>query len=336
MDRNNHKSEIRNQKFQGFTLVELLVVITIIGILIALLLPAVQAAREAARQLQCKNHLKQLSLACLTHEEAHHHLPSGGWGTCWAGDPDRGFDGRQPGGWIYNILPYMEQQALHDLGVGDDRVARSLKMTTVIVGLYCPSRRAAIIYPYVKGTTWYPRNIDIPPGGLVARCDYAANCGDYTPGSCWEGPGSLAAGDAMSENSWAAQRNGGRQATGVVYLHSWLPLSEIEDGTSNTYLVGEKYLNADHYATGVTGGDDQGWDQSLDYDNVRWTHFWYLPMQDTPGLGSGGSFGSAHAVGFHMALCDGSVRMINYTIDLAVHGYLGNRKDGVVIDGKKF
>ena len=99
----------------GFTLVELLVVITIIGILVALLLPAVQAAREAARRLQCANNVKQLALAALSHESAITFFPTGGWDKVWLGHPDRGFGKSQPGGWIYNVLPFIEQEALHDL-----------------------------------------------------------------------------------------------------------------------------------------------------------------------------------------------------------------------------
>ena len=103
---------------EGFTLVELLVVITIIGILIALLLPAVQAAREAARMTQCRNQLKQLALGCLNHESTYKRLPTNGWGYGWSGDADLGTDRHQPGGWIFNVLPYIEQQALHEMGAG--------------------------------------------------------------------------------------------------------------------------------------------------------------------------------------------------------------------------
>src|SRR3989304_8096603 len=92
----------------GFTLVELLVVIAIMGILVALLLPAIQSTREVARRLQCSNNLKQMGMGCLSHLNEQGHFPSGGWGWAWSGDPDRGFRGRQPGGWLFNILPYIE------------------------------------------------------------------------------------------------------------------------------------------------------------------------------------------------------------------------------------
>ena len=103
---------------EGFTLVELLVVIAIIGILVALLLPAVQAAREAARRNQCVNNLKQLSLGALNHEAAHKHFPSTGLGNSWIGDPNYGYGRKQPGGIFFNVLPYIEEQTLHDMGMG--------------------------------------------------------------------------------------------------------------------------------------------------------------------------------------------------------------------------
>ena len=106
------------RKNAAFTLVELLVVITILGVLMALLLPAVNGVREAMRRAQCKNNLYQIGKAALQHSAMHDHYPSSGWGWEWVGDPDRGFGARQPGGWIYNALPFMGLDMIHDLGKG--------------------------------------------------------------------------------------------------------------------------------------------------------------------------------------------------------------------------
>src|SRR5690242_9991349 len=133
---------------RAFTLVELLVVIAIIGILVALLLPAVQAAREAARRAECQNHLKQIGIAFLNHENARKILPGAGWSCFYVGDPLWGSGRSQPGGWMYQILPYVEEQALYDLpGDGDktnilaqqNKGAFTMQQTPVAT-FNCPSR----------------------------------------------------------------------------------------------------------------------------------------------------------------------------------------------------
>jgi len=115
-------------------------------------------------------------------------------------------------------------------------------------------------------------------------------------------------------------------------------MASITDGASNTYLAGEKYLTSDHYYDGIDGGDDQGWDQGWDWDTLRWSgnNVTYQPRQDQSGYTNWYTFGSAHANGFQMAFCDGSVDMISYSIDPETHRRLGNRKDGQTIDGKAF
>ena len=123
----------------------MLVVITIIGILISLLLPAVQSVREAARRTQCSNNLRQLALAALQHETANRFLPSGGWGWGWVGDPDHEYGLGQPGGWIYSVLPYLDQQNLHDMQSGTTGAARATAAWTTIqtpLAIFnCPWRR---------------------------------------------------------------------------------------------------------------------------------------------------------------------------------------------------
>ncbi|MCS7306573.1 MAG: DUF1559 domain-containing protein [Thermoguttaceae bacterium] len=311
----------------GFTLVELLVVITIIGILIALLLPAVQSAREAARRTQCANNLKQIGLAWLTHEQAHGFLPGGGWGATWVGDPDRGAGIRQPGGWIYHILPYLEQTALHQLGAGQSAAVKKQMAARVIATplamFNCPTRRRSMTYPM------YPTHKNADYTNVAARTDYAACAGDaswsepYTPE-----PNSLEEGDNPNF-AWCTE-NGVyicAQYTGVCYERSQRTVSEIKDGTSNTYMVGEKYLNPDHYATGRDPSDDWAMYSGHQDDQHRVTHPNARPKQDQPGLQDRISFGSAHPAGFQAVFCDGSVRMISFSIDQELHRRLGHIKD---------
>lgn len=312
----------------GFTLVELLVVITIICILISLLLPAVQAAREAARRMQCTNNLKQLSLGCLTHEESHGFLPTGGWAFRWAGDPDRGFDERQPGGWIYNILPYIEQGTLHDLGAGaiNKMPSRAVLISTPISAVYCPSRRAAVTYPYV-----ITPEVNTDPVSTAARNDYAANVGDN--GVPCGAALTYEDGDSSYDWSKACDMN---LFSGVVYIRSRVTMAMVGDGLSATYLLGEKYITSDYYATGQASGDDGSAYDGYDCDNLCAGGPSYAPRQDQPGANLYWIYGSAHSGGFNVAFCDGSVRSISYLIDPETHRRLANRQDHQPIDGNSF
>jgi prepilin-type N-terminal cleavage/methylation domain-containing protein/prepilin-type processing-associated H-X9-DG protein len=337
-----------SQQTRGFTLVELLVVIAIIGILIALLLPAIQAAREAARRSQCSNNLKQLGMASLNHLSTHKIFPSGGWGVAWAGDPDRGFGPNQPGSWLYNILPYTEMRQLHELGRGvtsnpdadtvkKDRI--KMRSQTPVSEFICPTRRPVMAYPYWQTNPHFANSsLTGGNGSVIGRSDYAASCGERT-GCCTYGPNSYAAAPTFD---WKGQ--GGYYSQGVIFLRSAAKERDVIDGMSNTYLCGEKFCNPDCYRSGQnTSGDDQGWDEAYDYDNYRFvywgnphsqlsTNSFLPPLRDRPGVDDTNIFGSAHATTFNMAMCDGSVHSVRYTIDPLVHFRFGIRNDKGVHD----
>ena len=310
----------------GFTLVELLVVITIIGILIALLLPAVQAAREAARRMQCQNNLKQLALACLSHEHVNGFFPSGGWADEWVGDSSRGFGHTQPGSWIYSILPYMDQLQLWQMSASDsstgklkntqngtagDATTTILMCQTPLTAVCCPTRRQAVPYPY--GCT-----IHNPPGGTtksIVKSDYAANGGDAglaisyrIPNFQDTGPSDLATGDTWwnteksSAPCWAPFYNDSTNPdgmadlnypawtsnayNGIVFQCSEVTMGMISDGASNTYLCGEKYAIPEYYNTNDNTADAETLYSGDDDDNDRTG--WEPPMQDKPGYMSQG------------------------------------------------
>jgi prepilin-type N-terminal cleavage/methylation domain-containing protein len=356
----------------AFTLVELLVVIAIIGTLVALLLPAVQSAREAARRSQCKNNLKQIGLACLNHVDVHKHWPSGGWGYDWTADANRGYGPDQPGSWIYNILEYVEETNLRNLGRGLATTSAAFQSASTtlhqspVAVFNCPSRRPARIYPSPWG----------PPGNQtikeqpwlaavartgVAKSDYAGNSGDSRrfAGDDFYRPDSYA---TIKPDQWTPTNictlTGNPQLddyvrfcqTGVMYYRSALKTAQITDGTSKTYLVGEKWMPTNGYDgttddndAGYTAGDNQSMYTGYEWDNhrVAWnpnssaSQEEFQPAEDAPATGGSGPerrFGSAHPSTFQMVFCDGSVHGIAYEIDPATHRALAHRFDSEVVN----
>ena len=328
----------------GTTLVELLVAVAIIALLIGLLLPAVQSAREAARRTQCVSHLKQIALACHGHEQALGAFPSGGWGGEWTGDPDRGFDERQPGGWVFNVLPWVEQGGLRDLGAGmADSESKAdtvvTRLTTPLPLFACPSRRAPMLFP-VKSTVdfWVvavPMSVKRRPAA-VARGDYAANMGSGTPPNHYRGGGSFApvsAGDLMTEKEW--QASFGPPTDGLVFRRSRVRLRDITDGASKTYLVGEKFVDPAKMANGMSDDDDQSLYSGFDRDLVRVGCV--PPYRDRDGFDPkdvhGGypvplAYGSAHPGTCGIAMADGSVRSVEHAIAPAIHRESSSRNGG--------
>ena len=314
----------RGEFRRGFTLVELLVVIAIVAILIALILPAVQAARESARRSKCVNNLKQLGVAMACHSGAHQRYPSNGWGHLWIGHPDRGTGLKQPGGWIYNLLAYVEQPGLRETGEGvtgnQQRRELARLAQTPLALMVCPSRPAPMLG--LAEPNWKPRNADWVE--RVAKSDYAINGGDvFFKANVWEGPDTLEQGDA---NLYPWVDPG--LPTGVCFQHSRVTPAMVIDGLSQTYLIGEKYVSQPNYGTYQDEGYNESMYQGSSLDLSRWVI--EAPLRDGLEV-EDQRFGSAHPGGFLVVLCDGSVRFVSYQVNPEVHRRLGNRRDGEVV-----
>ena len=300
---------------RGFTLVELLVVIAIIGILMSLLLPAVQAARESARLMQCKNNLKQIGVASLAHESAYGTFPYGGWGFLWMGDPDQGAGPQQPGGWIYAVMPFIEENTIARIGGGlpwaDKKRELAKQIAHPVPAFNCPTRRpAAPLEAYIPPNNIapvdgsFPRNAMLPD--RVAKTDYAINGGPGpipstplaggNPEATCLAPGGGENGDNPRgtypvcgwhcTNSCADRLD--EKFSGVSTWRRGAHVSQITDGTDKTLLVGEKSVlpvfyekSGGAFGNGIkygknNGGDNSSMYQGYDYDQTRW----HIPILD--------------------------------------------------------
>jgi prepilin-type N-terminal cleavage/methylation domain-containing protein len=311
----------------AFTLVELLVVIAIIGVLVAILLPAIQAAREAARRTQCVNNLKQLGLACLNYNSARKEYPTGGtepWHDEGQGTAIHG----KGYGWMVQILPYVEDTALQNIskgyGAGNRQLDLEVRKTPVPL-YFCPSRRQNVVHQ--RGAS----SEDCSKG--CAMNDYAGVTPDndliVTPAShepwFWQGN---AHGHPPANKPFMGV---------IVRTLSARPTrdKDILDGHSKTMVVTEKRLHANRYELS-SWHDDIGWTDGWDPDIMRYTG--YLPgvdmrqgAQGAPGDEVGYHVGSAHSTAVQAVFADGRVTQVSYDVNANVFNSMGHRKDGMTI-----
>lgn len=317
----------------GFTLVELMVVVTIIALLIAMLLPAIQAVREASRRTQCGNNLRQLATAVEAHKSLIGHFPTGGWNGTSLLLAGEGSDWRQPRGWSYVLLPHLEAQAIYD-----SVRAGSLDTTTPVPLFACPSRRGSSVGPGAFVMTDYAGNrgawasapASLSGTNFSRSTTFGANVGAVT--------GSPAAFTPVEWQAVAQTLNTPQPVLsgtgvvsvptgGVIFAGSGLPPAAIRDGSSNTYLCGEKYVPRTAYAQGVTPGYSLCAYVGDSADTLRGGH--RPPESDGAAIVSGieGAFGGPHPGVFMVAMCDGNVRPIALDIAPAVHFLLSCRND---------
>jgi prepilin-type N-terminal cleavage/methylation domain-containing protein/prepilin-type processing-associated H-X9-DG protein len=334
----------------AFTLVELLVVIAIIGVLVALLLPAVQAAREAARRMQCQNHLRQMGLAVHNFDDTFKHYPTHGNGgngpaiTLIGSSPATAKSTPyQEAGVLFQILPYLEQGNMYNVGV----VATIT--STPIPTYFCPSRR--------KPTTRLGGN------GVekLALNDYAIPMwknealGGNTTG-CWNVWGNTA-GDQTNHPFYhnTIFVRGGKGVNGNT---SFPPtpfnpgrMADVTDGTSNTMLFGEKFVDVSRYtppqttldpaeagASPNSGFTDAGyWGGFTSWGTTRCSMNGPIPDKRYPPAPPQAPawwqmFGGPHPGGLSVALADGSVRSISFTIPNPIFQLVVRKNDGLMID----
>ncbi len=285
---------------RGFTLVELLVVIAIIGILVALLLPAVQAAREAARRTHCTNNVKQLALALHNHHDTKRNFPPG-YTSSNPGVPTSSTwcqsGGVQGAPWTVHILPFMEQAVQYDrfdFTVPFQEVSNQMTIPNVIFLIPLKAFECPSDIRFGTNKTWNSY-FGVQGGGT------APDCGN---------------------TSCSPPNERGMYVSGILFGGSRIGFHDVTDGSSNVFMIGESRYggaawgasakqDACAYARNLAGAQDP-----INLFPIQGVH-------DTRG------FSSFHTKGCHFAMVDGSVHFVSDNINLSTYQQLGRRHDGL-------
>lgn len=329
-------NQIRHSQRTGFTLIELLVVIAIIAILVSLLLPAVQQARAAARRMQCRNNLKQISLAAHSFHDVYSAFPPARLilDLPRSQNDDATRYAMDEASWLVRLLPFIEQSALHSLW--DEYEPYGLNpaeaRNQAVSVFLCPDRHdisnAVAPDSIIKITApcGCPAGVQFAPGGAVS--DYVANHGDLTPGAVnlptdfyWGGNGT---GVIISS------RPAGTESEKRRDWQDKIRFADISDGSSNTLLIGESHVPRDEDLKTPFNGPAYYGRHLTNYARIGGPG---IPLAHSrrDQRASLYSFGSPHDGIVQFALADGSVRAVSTSIGTRLLGRLTNRKDGETI-----
>ena len=320
-------------KRNGMTMVEVMVALAILGILAAVGLPAIQAAREASRLASCKNNILQIGAALNAHESVRKAYPSGGWGFYWYTLSDRSGTA-QPGGWIYPILPYLEQQAFYsrtpntnDLRMGRVELFRE-QAKIPIPAFRCPSK-------VTKGVMLSEARMVFGVVGPCFRPDYALSGGTSLHASGYPGPETLQEAESP-DFQWPHEIE-----RGIARRRFSRKSQDVTDGLSNTILLWEKCNDKWHTRGSILDYDDQPYLTGFGHDNIRFTGWMYSDRGDFVGVKLGTDavqwqghppFGGSHPGITVFVRCDGSVQSISNDIEPDTLARLGHISDGQAIN----
>ncbi|MFI4874616.1 MAG: DUF1559 domain-containing protein [Blastopirellula sp. JB062] len=334
---------VKRKNSRAFTLVELLVVIAIIGVLIALLLPAVQQAREAARRMSCSNHLKQLGLAVHNYHDTYGKI-------VYAADPQSATGPRRRGAsWFVRLLPFLEQSAIYDQYVfsGDSSMQENANPNADLIngvilgGLNCPS---SSLPDRKTQSTNANGDIEIQLGNYVGVNGSHIQGGETTVASTFASRCNHFYGETVPNGAITYINVPGDNQNALCSARvPQVGFKDMVDGTTNTLMIGEQSdyqrgpsgeqedVRSSNYLGGVwsNGAGATDWTQNL--TTLRYPINTYGGDHNTASYQHNVAFTSAHPGGMLGAMVDGSVQFVPETIDFAILTGLCDRQDGSVL-----